>query len=98
MLSQHFGEKPNLHLVAFFSMKFSLAEITAGITTLAITSCWQSNWCLVEWHHWLEGAALTFIIFTDHKNLEYLKTVKQLNPHQTRWALFFTCLWCMLSY
>ncbi|KAL0198817.1 hypothetical protein M9458_007357, partial [Cirrhinus mrigala] len=27
---------------------------------------------------------------TDHKNLQYLREAKRLNPRQARWALFFT--------
>lgn len=30
------------------------------------------------------------IIFTDHKNLEYLRLAKRLSTCQARWALFFT--------
>ncbi len=30
------------------------------------------------------------MVLTDHRNLEYLRSVKQLNPRQARWSLFFT--------
>lgn len=43
---------------------------------------------LQEWHHWLEGSALTFVVWTNHKNLTYLRSVKWLNSQQARWALF----------
>lgn len=43
---------------------------------------------LEEWRHWLEGSKKPFQVWTDHKNLEYLKTDKRLNPRQVRWALF----------
>ncbi|KAL0165801.1 hypothetical protein M9458_037645 [Cirrhinus mrigala] len=43
-----------------------------------------------EWRHWLEGARYPFQVITDHKNLEYIKGAKRLNPRQARWALFFT--------
>ncbi|KAI2661138.1 Transposon Tf2-6 polyprotein [Labeo rohita] len=43
-----------------------------------------------EWRHWLEGARHPFQVITDHKNLEYIKGAKRLNPRQARWALFFT--------
>ncbi|KAL0185350.1 hypothetical protein M9458_021047, partial [Cirrhinus mrigala] len=45
---------------------------------------------LEEWRHWLEGAILQFTIITDHKNLQYLREARRLNPRQARWALFFT--------
>ncbi|KAL0201466.1 hypothetical protein M9458_004653, partial [Cirrhinus mrigala] len=45
---------------------------------------------LEEWRHWLEGSAHPFTIITDHKNLQYLREARRLNPRQARWALFFT--------
>lgn len=32
-----------------------------------------------ECRHWLEGTEHTFLIWTDHKNLKYIKTAKRLN-------------------
>ncbi len=31
-----------------------------------------------------------FQVITDHKNLEYIKSAKHLNPRQARWSLFFS--------
>lgn len=45
---------------------------------------------LEEWRHWLEGANHPFQVITDHRNLEYLRDAKRLNPRQARCALFFT--------
>ncbi len=45
---------------------------------------------LEEWRHWLEGAKLPFVVLTDHRDLEYLRSAKRLNPRQARWSLFFT--------
>ncbi|TWW61053.1 hypothetical protein D4764_05G0011430 [Takifugu flavidus] len=45
---------------------------------------------LVEWRHWLEGARHPFLVWSDHKNLTYVRTAKRLNPRQGRWALFFS--------
>ncbi|KAI2646112.1 Transposon Tf2-6 polyprotein [Labeo rohita] len=45
---------------------------------------------LEEWRHWLEGARHPFTIITDHKNLQYLREARRLNPRQARWALFLT--------
>lgn len=44
---------------------------------------------LEEWRHWLEGAQLPFLEWTDHKNLTYIQKAKRLNTCQARWALFF---------
>ncbi|KAK3521961.1 hypothetical protein QTP70_020459 [Hemibagrus guttatus] len=45
---------------------------------------------LEEWWHWLEGARHPFLVLTDHRNLEYLRSAKRLNPRQAQWVLFFT--------
>ncbi len=43
-----------------------------------------------EWRHWLEGAQFPFTVLTDHRNLEYIRSAKRLNPRQARWSLFFS--------
>ena len=53
---------------------------------------------LEEWRHWLEGTKLPFLVWTDHKNLEYLQSAKRLNSCQARWALFLTRFNFSLSY
>lgn len=48
---------------------------------------------LNEWHHWLEGTKLPFLAFlvwNDHKNLEYIISAKRLNSCHAQGALFFT--------
>ncbi len=37
---------------------------------------------LEEWRHWLERAKNPFTVRTDHKNLQYLREAKRLNPRQ----------------
>ncbi len=39
-----------------------------------------------------------FIVWTDHKNLECIRTAKRINSRQARWALFFGCLSFTISY
>ena len=46
--------------------------------------------CLEAWRHFLEGARVKFEIWTDHKNLEYFMTSKNLNRRQARWALYLS--------
>lgn len=53
---------------------------------------------LEKWCHWLEGAQKSFIIWTDHKNLIYLKNAKRLHSHQARRTLFLGCFNFTLSY
>ena len=53
---------------------------------------------LEEWRHWLEGAEQPFVVWTDHKNLEYIRSAKRLSSRQVRWALFFNRFDRFLSY
>ncbi|KAK3520117.1 hypothetical protein QTP70_014283 [Hemibagrus guttatus] len=57
-----------------------------------------SGYALEEWRHWLEGVRQPFQVLTDHRNLEYLRGAKRLNPRQARWALFFTSFQFTVSY
>uniref|UniRef100_A0A3B1KEA5 Gypsy retrotransposon integrase-like protein 1 n=1 Tax=Astyanax mexicanus TaxID=7994 RepID=A0A3B1KEA5_ASTMX len=87
VLSQRSGSPPKLFPIAFFSRKLSSAECNYGIGDRELLAV---KMALEEWRHWLEGAVHPFIVYTDHKNLEYLKTAKRLNSRQARWSLFFS--------
>ncbi|KAK3521914.1 hypothetical protein QTP70_020023 [Hemibagrus guttatus] len=39
---------------------------------------------LEEWWHWLEGVNHLFEVIMNHKNLQYLREAKRLNPRQAR--------------
>ncbi|KAK3566829.1 hypothetical protein QTP86_004567 [Hemibagrus guttatus] len=87
VLSQRRGETPVLHPCAYFSKKLSPAEQNYDIGNHELLAI---KLALEEWRHWLEGANHPFEVITDHKNLQYLREAKCLNPRQARWALFFT--------
>lgn len=53
---------------------------------------------LEVWRHFLEGAEHPFIVWTDHKNLTYLRTAKRLDSRQARWSLFFNRFDFSISY
>lgn len=44
---------------------------------------------LEEWSQWLKGTKTPFLVWTDHKILEYIRSVKRLNLRPARWLLFF---------
>ncbi len=95
VLSQQQGNPVKLHPCAFFSRKLSPAEKNYDIGNRELLAI---KLALEEWRHWLEGAQEPFIVLTDHKNLEYLREAKRLNPRQARWALFFTRFHFSISY
>ncbi|KAK3521377.1 hypothetical protein QTP70_004115 [Hemibagrus guttatus] len=95
VLSQQQGNPSRLHPCAFFSRKLIPAERNYDIGNRELLAV---KLALEEWRHWLEGAKHPFTVLTDHKNLEYLRAAKRLNPRQARWALFFTRFNCTISY
>ncbi|XP_077166890.1 uncharacterized protein LOC143823989 [Paroedura picta] len=80
------GEDGKLHPLAYLSKKFSGAERNWAI--------WEKEAAAVKlalstWRHWLEGSAIPFVVWTDHKNLQALKQPRSLSAKQMRWAEFF---------
>ncbi len=87
VLSQRHGQPGKLFPCAFFSRKLTAAERNYDVGNKQLLSMKAA---IEEWIHWLEGATHPFQVITDHKNLEYIKSAKRLNPRQAPWALFFT--------
>ena len=87
VLSQRSKEDQQIHPVAFLSRRFSPAERNYDVGNRELLAVHAA---LEEWRHWLEGAQLPVLIWTDHKNLTYIREVKRLGPRQARWALLFS--------
>ncbi len=87
ILSQRQGNSAKLYPCAYYSRKLNAAERNYDVgdrELLAMKAAFE------EWRHWLEGARLPFcIVLTDHRNLEYIRSAKRLNPRQARWSMFF---------
>ncbi len=86
VLSQRSSSDDKVHPCAYFSHRLSPAECNYDIGNRELLAV---KLALEEWRHWLEGSGVPFIVWTDHKNLEYIKSAKRLNSRQARWALFF---------
>lgn len=78
-----------------FSRRLSPADLNYDIGNRELLAV---KLALEEWRHWLEGAKTPFLVWTDHKNLEYIRTAKRLDSRQARWSLFFTRFHSSLSY
>uniref|UniRef100_A0A4W5K7B7 ribonuclease H n=1 Tax=Hucho hucho TaxID=62062 RepID=A0A4W5K7B7_9TELE len=79
VLSQRHGNPAKLFPCAYQSRKLTPAERNYDVgdrELLAMKVAFE------EWRHWLEGARLQFTVLTDHRNLEYIKAAKRLNPRQ----------------
>ena len=89
VLSQRAEEDQQVHPVAFLSRRFTPAERNYDVGNRELLAVHAA---LEEWRHWLEGAQHPVLIWTDHKNLTYIREVKRLGPRQAHWAL--CCLLC----
>jgi hypothetical protein len=81
--------------VAFFSKKYSPAECNYEIydkELLAIIRTFK------EWRPELEKATHPISVISDHKNLEYFMTTKQLNRRQVRWVEYLSCFNFIITY
>jgi len=45
---------------------------------------------LEDWHHYLEGLPSPFEIISDHRNLQYWRTIQDLTCRQARWFLYLS--------
>ncbi|KAK3556252.1 hypothetical protein QTP70_007146 [Hemibagrus guttatus] len=95
VLSQCHGEPGKLHPCAFYSRKLTTAKTNYDMGNRELLTIKAA---LEEWRHWLKGARHPFQVLTDHRNLEYLRGTKRLNPRQARWALFFIRFRFMVTY
>uniref|UniRef100_A0A8C7YA87 Gypsy retrotransposon integrase-like protein 1 n=1 Tax=Oryzias sinensis TaxID=183150 RepID=A0A8C7YA87_9TELE len=95
VLSQRKGADSKLHPWAFFSRRLNPAETNYDVGDKELLAI---KLALEEWRHWLEGAGPPFVVWTDHKNLSYIRTAKRLNSRQARWSLFFARFDFVVSY
>ncbi|KAL0198667.1 hypothetical protein M9458_007207, partial [Cirrhinus mrigala] len=95
VLSQRHGNPAKLYPCAYYSRKLNPAERNYDVGDRELLAMKAA---LEEWRHWLEGATVPFIILTDHKNLEYLRTARRLNARQARWSLFFSQFHFQVTY
>ncbi|KAK3516193.1 hypothetical protein QTP70_005692 [Hemibagrus guttatus] len=95
VLSQQHADPGRVHPCAFYSRKLTTAEVNYDVGNRELLAIKAE---LEEWRHWLEGARHPIQVLTDHRNLEYLRGAKRLNPRQARWALFFNRFWFTVSY
>lgn len=95
ILSQRQGTPLKLYPCAHHSRKLNAAQQNYDVGDRELLTMKAA---FEEWRHWLEGSTHPFTVLTDHKNLEYLRTAKRLNPRQAQWSLFFTCFYFVVTY
>ena len=87
VLSQRSARDNKIHPCAFYSHRLTPTEQNYDVGNRELLAV---KLALEEWRHWLEGASVPFLVWTDHKNLQYIRTAKRLNPRQALWSMFFS--------
>lgn len=85
VLSQKAADDGLNHPIAFYSRKLVPAELNYQIydkELLSIVAAFK------HWRHYLEFSVEPTLVLTDHKNLEYFSTTRDLSRRQVRWAEF----------
>jgi hypothetical protein len=86
ILSQK-GNDGRIHPIAFRSSAMNSAERNYEIFDKELLSIIRA---LEDWRHYLEGAEHPITILSDHQNLLYFSTARQLSRRQARWSIFLT--------
>ena len=79
ILSQEFDGQ--LHPIAYISTSLTKSQKNYQIYDKELLAI---KVALEEWRHYLEGARHQFIIYTDHKNLTFLRKLEMLSQRQIR--------------
>ena len=95
ILSQRLSIDQKVHPCHFFSRRLSPSERNYDIGNRELLAM---KLALDDRRHWLEGTRVSFVVWTDHRNLEYIRSAKRLNSRQARWSLFFDRFNFTLSY
>jgi len=82
-----FNDDNKVHLVAFHSCTFTVAELNYNIHNKELLAIFEA---FKIWWHYLEGPAYPINIVMDHKNLEYFSTTKVLTWRQVQWSKYLS--------
>ena len=76
-----------MHALASFKVKFQWSPKAERKYDVGNRELSTVKLALEEWCHWLEETKSSFLVWTDQKNLAYIRTAKRCNARQ--WALFY---------
>jgi RNase H-like domain found in reverse transcriptase len=83
IISQITPSNGDIHPIAFYSRSMAPATMNYEIYNkelLAIFCAFR------QWRNYLEGVSHVILVLSDHKNLKYFTTTKQLTQRQVRWS------------
>jgi hypothetical protein len=89
------GKDGLLHPVAFYSSKHTPAECNYEIYDKELSAIVKA---FELWRAELQGSKFPIEILTDHKNLEYFMSTKNLSRRQTRWSEYLSRFDFLIKY
>ena len=87
IISQISPDDGNIHPIAFYSCSMQPAELNYEIYNKELLAIFEA---FRQWRNYLEGSAHVILMLSDHKNLEYFATTKQLTRRQVRWSEYLS--------
>ena len=90
-----YDENDVLHPVAYFFKKHSPAECNYEIYNKELMTIICA---FKEWRPELKGSSTSVEVITDHKNLKYFMSTKQLSCCQAWWSEFLSCFNYRITY
>ncbi|KAG5727458.1 hypothetical protein E4T56_gene12017 [Termitomyces sp. T112] len=82
ILSQLDSRGKDLHPVAFYTHSMIPAELNYEIYDKELLVIVEA---FCQWQAYLEGSPHCIQVYSDHDNLQYFMTIKQLSCHQNNW-------------
>src|SRR5882724_3918033 len=87
IISQISPDDGDIHPIAFYSRSMQPAELNYEIYDKELLAIFEA---FRQWRNYLEGSTHVVLVFSDHKNLEYFATTKQLTRRQVRWLEYLS--------
>ena len=86
-ISQISPDDGDLHPIAFYSCGMKPPELNYEIYDKELLAIFEAFW---QWRNYLEGLTHAVLVLSDHKNLKYFVTTKQLTHRQVRWSAYLS--------
>src|SRR5882724_10650841 len=87
IISQISPNDGDIHPITFYSHSMQPAELNYEIYNKELLTIFKA---FRQWHNYLEGSAHVMLMLSDHKNLEYFTTTKQLMRRQVWWLEYLS--------
>src|SRR5882724_4308203 len=87
IISQISPNDGNIHPIMFYSCSMQPVELNYEIYNKELLAIFEA---FQQWRNYLEGSAHVVLVLSDHKNLEYFTTTKQLTRRQVHWSEYLS--------